>query len=55
MNFYFFFKENNFQYIYDGINIKLGENNKIINFKLLIFVDSKSFFKDVFSIYSVLI
>lgn len=35
----YFIKENNFQYIYDGINIKLGENNKIINFKLLIFVD----------------
>lgn len=44
MNFYFFFKENNFQYIYDGINIKLGENNKIINFKLLIFVDRVNLF-----------
>lgn len=38
MNFYFFFKENNFQYIYDGINIKLSERT-IINYKLLIFVD----------------
>lgn len=34
----YFIKENNFQYIYDGINIKLSERT-IINYKLLIFVD----------------
>lgn len=39
----YFIKENNFQYIYDGINIKLSERT-IINYKLLIFVDRVNLF-----------